>query len=108
MNSYSYDSTFAFGNDSFTSGPLAFNNNAFTYNVAGPSSSLHQELMDKEERFLEKHDDCEDMELVSHAWLYRNYVTDRDPTSHLNRPCPKRTPLKSLGLPRLGLASVGK
>lgn len=72
MNSYSCDSTLAFGDDSFTSGPLAFDDDAFTYDVAGPALSLHRELMDEEERFLEEeHNDCEDVELFSHAWLHR-------------------------------------
>lgn len=66
MNSYSYDSTFALG------GPLAFDDDAFTYDIAGPSLSLYRELMDEEERLLEEeHNDCEDVELFSHAWLHR-------------------------------------
>jgi hypothetical protein len=66
MDSYSCDSTFAF------SGSLAFDDDAFTYDVAGPSLSLYRELMDEEERLLEEeHNDCEDVELFSDAWLHR-------------------------------------
>jgi hypothetical protein len=67
MDSYSYDSTFALG-----AGPLAFDDDAFTYDVAGPSLSLYRELMDEEERLLEEeHNNCEAVELFSDAWLHR-------------------------------------